>query len=213
MIIVKPSYQILSRIEPKDQLQLIEKIGRVCYKSEDKIDSSGESAKKLIGNLLKWKHEAVIEHSFLSVKFVCDRGVTHELVRHRIASFAQESTRYCNYANAKFGNQISVIEPYFYKKDPKRYEIWKKAMEDAEKAYFDLIEQGSTPQEARSVLPNSLKTEITITTNFREWRNIFRLRCAPDAHPQARELLIPLLKELQKEIPLIFDDIKYEEVK
>ncbi|MCQ2956575.1 MAG: FAD-dependent thymidylate synthase [Mycoplasmoidaceae bacterium] len=109
-----------------------------------------------------------MEHSFLSVKFVCDRGVTHELVRHRIASFAQESTRYCNYANEKFGKQITVIEPYFYKKDPKRYKVWKKAMEDAEKAYFDLLAQGSTPQEARSVLPNSLKTEITISANFRE---------------------------------------------
>lgn len=213
MIIVKPSYQILSKIDPINQLQLIEKIGRVCYKSEDKIDKTGESAKKLIGNLLKWHHEAVIEHSFLSVKFICDRGVTHELVRHRIASFAQESTRYCNYANDKFGKQISVIEPYFYKTDPKRYELWKKAMEEAEKAYFALLEAGSTPQEARSVLPNSLKTEITITTNFREWRNILKLRCAPDAHPQARELLIPLLKELQSNIPLIFDDIQYKDVK
>lgn len=211
MIIVKPSFKILSKIEPKDQLQLIERIGRVCYKSEDRIDKTGDSAKKLISNLLKWHHEAVIEHSFLSVKFICDRGVTHELVRHRIASFAQESTRYCNYANEKFGRQITVIEPYFYKKDPKKYATWKKAMELAEQSYFDLLKQGSTPQEARSVLPNSLKTEITVTSNFREWRNIFRLRCAPDAHPQARELLIPLLKELQKKIPIIFDDIKFEE--
>jgi len=207
MRIVKPSYVILSKVDPIEQLQLIEKIGRVCYKSEDKIDKTGESAKKLIGNLIKWKHEAVIEHSFLSVKFICDRGVTHELVRHRIASFAQESTRYCNYAFDKFGNQITVIEPYFYKEDPKRYAIWKKAMEDAEKAYFELLASGSTPQEARSVLPNSLKTEITISANFREWRNILKLRCARDAHPQARELLIPLLKELKKTIPLIFDDI------
>lgn len=213
MIIVKPSYKILSKIDPIYDLQLIEKIGRVCYKSEDKIDKTGESAKKLISNLIKWKHEAVIEHSFLSVKFVCDRGVTHELVRHRLASFAQESTRYCNYAGEKFGKQISVIEPYFYKDQPERYEIWKKSMEQAEQAYFDLLAQGSTPQEARSVLPNSLKTEITISANFREWRQILKLRCAPDAHPQARELLIPLLKELQEKIPLIFDDIQYKDVK
>jgi len=207
MRIIKPSYVILSKVDPLEQLQLIEKVGRVCYKSEDKMDTTGESAKRLITNLIKCHHEAVIEHSFLSVKFICDRGVTHELVRHRIASFAQESTRYCNYAKDKFGNQITVIEPYFYKQDPKRYEIWKKAMEDCEKAYFDLLASGSTPQEARSVLPNSLKTEITISANFREWRNILKLRCAKDAHPQARELLIPLLKELKARIPLIFDDI------
>ncbi len=213
MIIVKPSFKILSKIDPIEQLQLIEKIGRVCYKSEDKIDKTGESAKKLIGNLLKWKHEAVIEHSFLSVKFVCDRGVTHELVRHRIASFAQESTRYCNYSGDKFSNQITVIEPFFYKKDPKKYEIWKKGCEEAEKAYFELLKAGSTPQEARNVLPTCLKTEITISANYREWRNIFKLRVAPTAHPQCREILIPLLKELQSKIPLIFDDIKYEEIK
>lgn len=212
MKIVKPSFEILSVVDPLQQLQLIEKIGRVCYKSEDKITPDGESAKKLISNLLKWKHEAVIEHSFLSVKFVCDRGVTHELVRHRIASFAQESTRYCNYAGDKFGNQITVIEPYFYKNNEARYASWKAACEAAEKAYFDLLASGSTPQEARSVLPNSLKTEITISANFREWRQILKLRCAPDAHPQARELLIPLLKELQKRIPLIFDDIQYKEI-
>ena len=211
MKIVKPSYEILSNVDPIKQLQLIEKIGRVCYKSEDKISKDGQSAKNLISNLLKWHHEAVIEHSFLSVKFVCDRGVTHELVRHRIASFAQESTRYCNYAGDKFGKQITVIEPFFYKKGSKNYNAWKKSCEEAEKAYFALLENGSTPQEARSVLPTCLKTEITISANFREWRNIFRLRCASDAHPQARELLIPLLKELQAKIPLIFDDIPYKE--
>lgn len=213
MIIVKPSYQILTEIDGVKELKHIEKIARVCYKSEDKIDQSGESAKKIIGVLLKAGHEAMIEHSHLSVKFIIDRGITHELVRHRIASFAQESTRYCNYAGNKFGNQITVIEPFFYKKDPKKYEIWKKGCEEAEKAYFELLKAGSTPQEARNVLPTCLKTEITISANYREWRNIFKLRCAPDAHPQCREILIPLLKELQSKIPLIFDDIKYEEIK
>ena len=212
MIIVKPSYQILTKIDPVKQLQLIEKISRVCYKSENNIDKSGQSAKKLISALLKWKHEAMIEHSFMSVKFICDRGVSHELVRHRIASFAQESTRYCNYASGKFSNQITVIEPYFYKSDKKKYAVWKKACENAEKAYISLLSAGSTPQEARSVLPNSLKTEITVSTNFREWRNIFKLRCASDAHPQIRQLLIPLLKQLKKSIPLIFDDIEYKEI-
>lgn len=213
MIIVKPSYKILTEIDGKKELQHIEKIARVCYKSEDKIDQSGESAKKMVGALLLRGHEAMIEHSFLSVKFIIDRGITHELVRHRIASFAQESTRYCNYAGDKFSNQITVIEPYFYKKDPIKYEVWKKAMEEAERAYFTLLQSGSTPQEARSVLPNSLKTEITISANYREWRNIFKLRCAPDAHPQCREILIPLLKELQSKIPLIFDGIKIGEIK
>ena len=213
MKIVKPSYQILSEINPLAQLKLIEKIGRICYKSEDRITKDGQSAKNLISNLLKWHHEAMIEHSFLSVKFVCDRGITHELVRHRIASFAQESTRYCNYTGDKFGKQITVIEPFFYKKGSKKYAAWKKACSEAEKAYFKLLAEGSTPQEARSVLPTCLKTEITISANFREWRQIFRLRCASDAHPQARELLVPLLKELKTKIPLIFDDIQFEEIK
>ena len=164
-------------------------------------------------------HEAMIEHSSLSVKFVVDRGVSHELVRHRIASFAQESTRYVNYSLEKFGNEINVIDIHDgINLDNKMKNMdsdtisaimgeWCLAMEDAEKHYMKMIELGATPQIARSVLPNSTKTEITITANYREWRNFFKLRVPNTAHPQMREVTIPLLKELKRRLPIIFDDI------
>lgn len=213
MKIINASYEILSSISEGgiDELQHIEKIGRICYKSEDKITEDGESAKKFVKMLIDRGHEAMIEHSSLSVKFIVDRGVSHELVRHRIASFAQESTRYCNYSKDKFDNGITFIKPFFFEDGSAQYNIWAGAMELMENAYLKLIDSGATPQEARSVLPNSTKTEITITANYREWRNFFKLRTAKVAHPQMREVTIPLLKELKEKIPVIFDDIEVEE--
>ena len=210
MKIIKPSYEILTPISDGGikELQHIEKIGRLCYKSEDRITDDGESAKKFVKMLISNGHEAMIEHSSLSVKFVVDRGVSHELVRHRIASFAQESTRYCNYSKDKFGNEITVIEPCFWNEDTGFYECWKVSCEQSERYYFELLNGGATPQQARTVLPNSLKTEITITANYREWRNFFKLRTAEASHPQMREVTIPLLKELKTLIPIIFDDIE-----
>ena len=218
MKIIKPSYEILTPISDGGikELQHIEKIGRVCYKSEDRITDDGESAKKFVKMLISNGHEAMIEHSSLSVKFVVDRGVSHELVRHRIASFAQESTRYCNYSKDKFGNEITVILPCFFDtgmgilSNSLVYQEWKSACECAEERYFNLLKMGATPQEARTVLPNSLKTEITVTANYREWRNFFKLRTAEASHPQMREVAIPLLKELKTLIPIIFDDIEVE---
>ena len=204
------------------ELQHIEKIGRVCYKSEDRITEDGESAKKFVGMLIRNGHEAMIEHSSLSIKFTVDRGVSHELVRHRIASFAQESTRYCNYSNNKFGGECTYIDiaPGIYLDTKMKnmseedlnavYDEWMLAMEDAEKHYMRMLELGATPQIARSVLPNSTKTEITITANYREWRNFFKLRVPKTAHPQMREVTIELLKELKTRIPVIFDDIESE---
>lgn len=221
MRIIEPSYEILTEISEGGikELQHIEKIGRVCYKSEGKITEDGESAKKFVKKLIDRDHTAMIEHSSLSVKFIVDRGVSHELVRHRIASFAQESTRYCNYSNDKFDNGITFIKPFFFDKNEhaaagefaSRYELWKRAMELSEYFYMDLLESGATPQEARSVLPNSTKTEITITSNYREWRNFFKLRTAKAAHPQMQEVTRPLLKELKTKLPIIFDDIEVEE--
>ena len=219
MKIIKPSYEILTPISDGGikELQHIEKIGRVCYKSEDRITDDGESAKKFVKMLISNGHEAMIEHSSLSVKFVVDRGVSHELVRHRIASFAQESTRYCNYSKDKFGNEITVILPCFFDtgmgilSNSLVYQEWKSACECAEERYFNLLKMGATPQQARTVLPNSLKTEITITANYREWRNFFKLRTPQSAHPQMREIAIPLLKELKTLIPIIFDDIEVED--
>lgn len=216
------SYEILTKISEcaKEELQMIEKIGRVCYKSEDLIIEDGESAKKFVAMLIKNGHEAMLEHSNLSVKFIVDRGISHELVRHRIASFAQESTRYCNYAKDKFGSECNFIDiTPGIKLDNKMksmetseialvLEEWEKAMEDAERHYMKMLELGATPQIARSVLPNSTKTEITVSANYREWRNFFKLRIPKTAHPQMREVTIPLLKELKEKIPVIFDDIE-----
>lgn len=221
MNILKANYEILTPISEGavKELQHIERIGRVCYKSEDKITPDGESAKKFVQMLINNHHEAMIEHSTLSVLFTCSRGCSHELVRHRIASFAQESTRYVNYAKDKFGKEIAVIDPIdsinldskmkHYDGDliGEIYVEWLHAMEDAEKHYMKMIELGATPQIARSVLPNSTKTNITITANYREWRTFFKLRTAPDAHPEMREVTIPLCRELKKRIPIIFDDI------
>lgn len=209
MKIIKAGYEILTVISEGgvEELQHIEKIGRACYKSEDKITSDGESARKFVKMIIDRGHEAMIEHSSLSVKFTVDRGVSHELVRHRIASFAQESTRYCNYSKDKFDNGISFIKPCFWETGSDAYVDWKSAMSIAESHYLDLISKGATPQEARSVLPNSTKTEITITANYREWHNFFKLRTAKAAHPQMREVTIPLLAELKEKLPIVFDDI------
>lgn len=213
MRIIEPSYEILTEISEggTKELQHIEKIGRVCYKSEDKITEDGESAKKFVKMLIDRGHEAMIEHSSLSVKFTVDRGVSHELVRHRIASFAQESTRYCNYSKDKFDNGITFIKPFFFGEDTQNYKEWIHAMGIAEKSYLQMLKDGATPQEARSVLPNSTKTEITITANYREWRNFFELRTAKAAHPQMTQVTRPLLKELKTRLPIVFDDIEVEE--
>ena len=226
MKIQKAGYEILTPISEGGirELQHIERIGRVCYKSEDKITEDGESAKKFVKMLINAHHEAMIEHSTLSVMFTVDRGVSHEMVRHRIASFAQESTRYVNYSKDKFGNEINVIDlKPGIELDRGMTKLsasaminvildeWEQAMIDAEEHYMRLIELGATAQIARSVLPNSTKTNITITANYREWRNYFKLRTASDAHPQIREVSIPLLKELKERIPVIFDDITVEE--
>lgn len=207
MKIINASTEILTPITG-DELQRIEYAGRTCYKSEDKI--TDDSAKKFVENLIKRGHEAMLEHSSLSVKFICDRGVSHELVRHRLASFAQESTRYCNYSKDKFGNELTFIKPCFLKNGTDPYIYWKNAMSDVEMYYFAMLGGGCTPQEARSVLPNSIKTEVVMTANYREWRHFFWLRAARKtgpAHPQMEELTVPLLYEVSGLIPVVFDDI------
>ena len=209
MRIIQAGFEILTPISEGGikELQHIEKIARVCYKSEESITEDGESAKKMGKMLIERGHTAMIEHSSLSVKFIVDRGVSHELVRHRIASFAQESTRYCNYSKDKFGNGITFIKPYFFEEGTSEYREWVTAMENAESYYLSLIKLGRTPQEARSVLPNSTKTEVVVTANYREWRNFFNLRVDKAAHPQMREVTVPLLEELKKRLPVIFEDI------
>jgi len=220
MILVKPSYKIVDYFPSKfdynwncksdyGSLECIEEIGRTCYKSEDRITPG--SSKQFIQKLLELKHESVLEHSAMTVRFICDRGVSHELVRHRIASFSQESTRYCNYKSGV----TFVIPPwtnmiegeYRESKSPSLGDnLWFNSCLDSEDRYITLLTVSKwSPQQARSVLPNSLKTEIVITANFREWRHIFNLRCSEKAHPQMRELMIPLRDNCRRLIPVIFD--------
>jgi thymidylate synthase (FAD) len=187
----------------------IETCGRICYKSEGAI--TAESAEPFIRRIIKSGHESVIEHESISVKIVCDRGVTHEAVRHRIASYSQESTRYCNYAKDKFGNELTFIKPCFWAEDSAAYAVWLNQMESAERAYIKLTADGIPPEQARSILPNSLKTEIIVTMNLREWRHFFRLRTSRASHPQMREVAVPLLREMQRILPAVFDDIQIAE--
>ena len=212
MIIQKATVEVLSAERYEDMLRRVERIGRVCYKSEDRIQEG--SAEAFIRGILRRGHESVIEHGSITVKFICDRGVTHEIVRHRIASYSQESTRYCNYVKEKFGSQITCIDlatGFRYdlsdETDRKKYEVWQRAMENAERSYFQMIELGATPQEARSVLPNSLKTELVATMNLREWRHFFRLRADAAAHPQCREVAQMLLERFAKDYPVFFADL------
>ena len=158
-------------------------------------------------NILKSGHESVIEHEKITVRIICDRGVSHEIVRHRIASYSQESTRYCNYNQDRFGKELTFIQPLFWDENTEEYKIWLRTMQMIEDNYNELIEKGVQPQEARSILPNSLKTEIIVTMNLREWRHFFKLRTALNAHPQMREIACAILGEFQKMVPVIFDDI------
>lgn len=236
MRLIRPSYEILSIVKGEEILKNIELAGRTCYKSEDKI--TGDSARKFVQMIVHdKKHESVIEHEKVTVKVICDRGVSHEIVRHRIASYSQESTRYCNYSKDKFNNQITYIIPLwldipegeynevllnengeFFKPIEYNYELfnwpenyWLHNIFYSEKSYKYLTtELNWQPQQARSVLPNSLKTEIVITYNLREWRHFFKMRTSKAAHPQMREIACPMLDEFKELIPIIFDDINYE---
>lgn len=205
MKVIKPDVVFVGPIDGAGILKRLEECGRVCYKSEDKISEG--SAEKFLSGILKRGHEAVLEHASFTVKFICDRGVSHEIVRHRMASYCQESTRYCNYGKGRFGEEITVIAPCFWAEDSDEMRQWRSAMQLAEMHYFRLLQLGASPQEARSVLPNSLKTEVVMTANIREWRHFLHLRCAPAAHPQMREVAHLLLEKVHAQIPILFDDI------
>lgn len=213
MLTISPSFELIDPPLYEELLEKVERAGRVCYKSESKISEG--SAEKFISSLLSRGHESVIEHAIISVKITCDRGVTHELVRHRIASYSQESTRYCNYSKNKYGNQITCIDistGFKYdltnEVDLQKYNIWIEAMNNAENSYFALLNLGASPQEARSVLPNSLKTDIVTTMNIRSWRNFFKLRTSAAAHPQMREIASMLLNDFVNRYPVFFSDLQ-----
>lgn len=212
MRIVEQKHTIISDISEGGvrELQTIELAGRNAYKSEN-TDGDFNKTKLFVRGLIKRGHESVLEHSYLTVMFTTDRGVTHELVRHRLASFTQESTRYCNYAHGKFGGEITVVKPVdISEKDP-AYQFFISSCRESEYMYMSMLRAGCTPQQARCVLPTATKADITVTANYREWRHILKLRTASDAHPQIRALMLPLLHELQDRIPVIFDDIGEEQ--
>ena len=208
MKIIKPSIEVIDSLDGQAILKKIEQIGRVCYKSENNI--TDDSAERFVKSIIARGHESVLEHVNISVRVICDRGVTHEIVRHRIASYSQESTRYCNYSNDKFGNELTFIKPIFnrYNCDAGMYDTFEDTCIFIEKRYFEMLKHGATPQEARSILPNSIKTEIVMTMNLREWRHFFKLRCDKAAHPQMREIANMILEEFKNNIPVVFDDIE-----
>lgn len=211
MKLIRPCAEIMAARNLESILKDLELYGRTCYKSEDRITSG--SGEKFIKRIIANGHHSVLEHHGMTVKFVVDRGVSHELVRHRLASYSQESTRYCNYK----GGVMFVIPPWEhedegeYEWEEYKYEkksVWFNTMLVLEQVYKELLlKQNYAPQQARSVLPNSLKTEVIMTANLREWRHVFSLRTTKQCHPQMREVMCPLLGECRKRIPIIFDDV------
>ncbi len=213
MQIIKAKTEIMDELDGAAILRKIELCGRTAYKSEDKI--TDESAARFVRGIIKSGHESVLEHFSFTVRFIVDRGVSHELVRHRLSSFTQESTRYVNYGKS---GECTFIQPCFFEgKDPSGNSAWRAAMAKAEECYLKIVTPiekgglGRKPQEARSVLPNSVKTEVVMTSNLRQWRTFFELRTAADCHPQMLEVTIPLLDELKTKLPVIFDDVEVTE--
>lgn len=199
MKVIDPTVVVSLQSEPQFIMKTIEEAGRTCYKSEDRINENSYVA--FIERLVRRGHEAMLEHGYATAHFRIDRGVSHELVRHRLASYAQESTRYCSYKD----KDIEFVRPSYLNESS--YELWTNAMLTAEEAYNQMIKNGCTPQQARAVLPNSLATTIVVTANLREWRTIFKLRCAKDAHPDMRYIMLRLLSDMYKLFPPVFEDI------
>ena len=205
MKIIEPRAELAQDLDAAEIMRHLERAGRVCYKSESKI--SDTSAEKFIANIIKSGHESVIEHVSVTFKIICDRGVSHEIVRHRLASYSQMSTRYCDYSGDKFGGELSFIKPCFWADGDENFELWRQAMEYAEKIYLSMRKNGARPEQARSILPNSLATEIFMTANLREWRHFLKLRTSPRAHPQMRQIALQICATFKENLPVIFSDI------
>ena len=252
MKLIQPKVEILDKIDSQAILERIEQVARTCYKSEPKyirVSADGtrwiwedsedfkafgedgvieyptrvsNTADKFVKRLIESKHEAMLEFVDITAKFVCDRITSQSIVRHRLASYAQESTRYCNYSKDKFGNELTFIIPSWITESEdilnkdcismEKYDTgyFIRALKEAEESYFTLLNQGWKPQQARMVLPMSIKTEINMKCNLREWRHFFKLRCSTAAHPDIRKLALDLLNQMHEQIPVIFDDL-YEE--
>lgn len=205
MKIIKPSHEIISPISRDYILKSIEKFGRTCYKSEGNI--TGDSASRFVEMLINKGHESVLEHISISVKLICSRACSHQLVRHRIASYSQESQRFCNYSHSKFDNQLTFIKPYNFEVGSYLYDSWRRTVEEVEHRYFDLIKNGAKTEDARSILPNSCKTEVVVTMNLRSWRHFLKIRTDKHAQIEIRLLALNILKDFYVELPEIFKDI------
>lgn len=209
MRIIKP-FIVVEDFDSTIMLRKLERAIRTCYKSEGLI--TGDSAERIIKKVIEGGHHSTLEHEKITVRIICDRGVSHELVRHRIASYSQESTRYCNYANDRFGNELTFIAPCFWPVDSLKYKVWVRTLRNIEESYMVLTNDGAAPEQARSILPNSLKTEVVTTFNLREWMHFFKLRCSPRAHPQMRQVAIAILYYFRENgLALLFDDIYINE--
>lgn len=204
MKIVNQSIEVLTKTPYEDAVRLVEEAGRTCYKSESK--GTVEGAEKFIKGIIKRGHESVIEHFTITVRVITDRGTTHQIVRHRLASYSQESTRYCNYSKDKFGNEITVIKPSF-DEDSLNYKNWKSCCEDSEIAYLHLLGDGATPEQARAVLPTCLKTELVMTMNAREWRHFLKMRLDKAAQKEIRDLAQMILDQFKERYPVFFEDM------
>jgi len=204
MRLVSASTEVITEVSGEEMLRRLEAAGRTCYKSEDRVTNN--SARAFVARIIESGHHSVLEHESVSVRFVVDRGVSHEIVRHRLASYSQESTRYCNYGKAKFGGEVTFVDarPHL---PPEAHDLWMTSVESSASDYLELLELGVPPQMARSVLPNALKTELVMTCNVREWRHFFSLRTTEKAHPQMREVARPLLRLFRSMMPVLFDDV------
>lgn len=207
MRIIEPSVEILTKIDEDQFLKQIEMCARNCYKSEETITEDSSSAKKMIKKLIELNHTAMIEFADITCKLVADTGVLKDITRHRHCSFAVESTRYCNYSKDKFGSELTFIKPCNMNEDSGIYHTWLKTMKGIEDSYNLMAELGAKPDQLRMILPHSLKSEICMKANIREWRHIFGLRCAPAAHPSVQQVMKMLLIKMYEKLPLLFEDL------
>ena len=206
MRIINPVVELMTDFNGDEVMKFLERCGRVAYKSENNITAG--SAKNFIRNIIRKGHESVLEHFSCTFKIICDRGISHEIVRHRLASYTQESTRFCNYASDKFGGELTFIKPCYYTGD--MFDSWLYLMKSLEGSYLEFMKE-SRPEEARAILPHSIKTELIMTANLREWRHFLKLRTANDAHPQMRQIAMMIQDILKEKLPVVFEGIEQNE--
>lgn len=203
--VVEPSMEIWTPLDNNYIMRFLERCARNCYKSEGMIND--DSAERMIRKLIELKHDAMLEHYSITVKMTCDLGCYKDITRHRHASFAIESTRWCNYAKDKFGSEISVVRPINMEVGSDIYNAWLKNCEDMEKSYLDVMSKGGTVDQGRMILNQSTKADVIMTCNIREWRHVLRLRCEKSVHPTVQNIMRMILIEFKKHLPVLFEDI------